>query len=50
MPGLFIRVALCGYLSIIALAGLATNALWGITWADPVAGLCLIPLVAREGW
>jgi divalent metal cation (Fe/Co/Zn/Cd) transporter len=42
--------ALCGYLSIIALAGLVANAFWGITWADPVAALCLIPLVAREGW
>jgi len=42
--------ALCGYLSIIALVGLVANAFWGITWADPVAALCLIPLVAREGW
>jgi divalent metal cation (Fe/Co/Zn/Cd) transporter len=42
--------ALCGYLSIITLAGLVTNAFWGITWADPLAALCLIPLVGREGW
>ena len=42
--------ALCGYLSIIALAGLVANAFWGITWADPIAALCLIPLVAWEGW
>jgi len=42
--------ALCGYLSIIALAGLVANAFWGVTWADPVAALCLIPLVVREGW
>jgi divalent metal cation (Fe/Co/Zn/Cd) transporter len=42
--------ALCGYLSIIALAGLVLNARWGITWADPVAALCLMPLVVREGW
>ena len=42
--------ALCGYLSIIALAGLVANAVWGITWADPAAALCLIPLVMREGW
>ena len=42
--------ALCGNLSIIALAGLVANAIWGITWADPVAALCLLPLVAREGW
>jgi divalent metal cation (Fe/Co/Zn/Cd) transporter len=42
--------ALCGYLSIIALAGLVANAFWGVTWADPLAALCLIPLVAWEGW
>ena len=42
--------ALCGHLSVIALAGLVANAFWGITWADPVAALCLIPPVAREGW
>ncbi|MFZ0859879.1 MAG: cation transporter [Candidatus Sulfotelmatobacter sp.] len=42
--------ALCGYLSLIALGGLVANALWGITWADPVAALCLLPLIAREGW
>jgi len=42
--------ALCGYLSFIALAGLVANAFWGVTWADPVAALCLIPLVAWEGW
>ncbi len=41
--------SLCGYLSIIALAGLIANAFWGITWADPVAALCLIPLVVWEG-
>jgi len=42
--------ALCGYLSIIALTGLVANAFWGITWADPLAALCLIPLIMREGW
>lgn len=42
--------ALCGYLSIIALTGLVGNVFWGITWADPVAALCLIPMVAWEGW
>jgi len=42
--------ALCGYLSIVAIAGLVANAFWGITWADPIAALCLIPLVVPEGW
>jgi len=41
--------AICGYLSIIALAGLVANAVRGVTWADPIAALCLIPLVAWEG-
>jgi divalent metal cation (Fe/Co/Zn/Cd) transporter len=38
-----------GNLSIIALAGLVVNAFWGITWAEPVAALWIIPLVPREG-
>ena len=42
--------AICGYLSLIALAGLVANAFWGVTWADPIAALSLIPLVAWEGW
>ena len=42
--------ALCGYMSWIALAGLVVNARWRIAWADPVAALCLIPLILREGW
>lgn len=42
--------ALCGYLAWIALAGLATNAIWGIAWADPVAALALTPLILREAW
>ena len=31
--------ALCAYLSLIALAGLAINAIWHVKWADPVAAL-----------
>ena len=31
--------ALCAYLSLIALAGLATNAIWRVAWADPIAAL-----------
>ena len=42
--------AVCGYLALIALAGLAFNAIWGVRWADPVAALALLPLVGREGW
>ena len=42
--------ALCGYLSVIALVGLAVNAIWHMAWADPVAALCLVPFIVREGW
>jgi divalent metal cation (Fe/Co/Zn/Cd) transporter len=41
--------ALCGYMAWIALAGLAVNAIWGLSWADPLAALALTPLVVREG-
>jgi divalent metal cation (Fe/Co/Zn/Cd) transporter len=31
------------------LAGLALNAVAGWWWADPVAGLAMVPIIAREG-
>ena len=41
----------CGYLALIALAGLVANALWKLSWADSVAALLLLlPLITREGW
>jgi divalent metal cation (Fe/Co/Zn/Cd) transporter len=39
----------CAYLAAITLAGLLLNAALGWWWADPVAGLLMIPLIAREG-
>jgi divalent metal cation (Fe/Co/Zn/Cd) transporter len=42
--------AVCGYLALIALAGLAVNTIWGVSWADPIAALALMPLIVREGW
>src|SRR6266852_1223983 len=42
--------AVCGYLSLIALAGLAVNAIWRVSWADPIAALALLPLIVHEGW
>jgi divalent metal cation (Fe/Co/Zn/Cd) transporter len=42
--------ALCGYLSLIALAGLLANIIFRAPWADPIAALALVPLIAREGW
>ncbi len=40
---------LCAWLSAILLGGLTLNALWGWWWADPVAGLLMVPIIAREG-
>ncbi|MGB7849053.1 MAG: cation transporter [Candidatus Acidiferrum sp.] len=42
--------AVCGYMALIALAGLIVNAVWKVSWADPVAALALLPLILREGW
>jgi len=42
--------ALCAYMAWIALAGLAVNAIWGKSWADPLAALALTPLILQEGW
>ncbi|MCU0635067.1 MAG: cation transporter [Gemmatimonadaceae bacterium] len=39
----------CAYLSVILLVGLALNALFGWWWADPVAALAMVPIIAREG-
>lgn len=40
---------LCAYLSAITLAGVGLNALFGWWWADPVAGLMMVPIIAKEG-
>ena len=40
----------CWYLSAVALAGLALNALLGWWWADPVAALAIAVLLVREAW
>jgi divalent metal cation (Fe/Co/Zn/Cd) transporter len=39
----------CAYLSAILLGGLVLNALFGWWWADPVAALVMVPVIAREG-
>jgi divalent metal cation (Fe/Co/Zn/Cd) transporter len=43
------QTSLCAYLSVIALAGVAANAAFGWWWADPVAALAMVPIIAREG-
>ena len=40
----------CAWLSFATLAGLVLNALFGWSWADPLAALVLVPLILREGW
>lgn len=40
---------ICAYLSAILLGGLLLNALFGWWWADPVAALCMLPLIFHEG-
>ncbi len=39
----------CTYLSAILLVGLLLNAVAGWWWADPVAGLVMVPIIAKEG-
>jgi divalent metal cation (Fe/Co/Zn/Cd) transporter len=39
----------CTYLSAILLAGLLLNAAVGWWWADPLAALVMVPIIAREG-
>ncbi|HEV2398569.1 MAG TPA: cation transporter [Candidatus Sulfotelmatobacter sp.] len=41
--------ALCSYLSLIALAGLAINAIWHVKRADPIAALAVLPFIVWEG-
>jgi divalent metal cation (Fe/Co/Zn/Cd) transporter len=43
------QTAMCTYLSAILLAGLTLNASVGWWWADPVAALVMVPIIAREG-
>jgi divalent metal cation (Fe/Co/Zn/Cd) transporter len=39
----------CTYLSGILLCGLILNAVLGWWWADPIAGLIMVPIIAKEG-
>ncbi len=43
------QTSLCSYLSAILLGGLLLNALLGWWWADPIAALMMVPIIAREG-
>ena len=41
--------AACAYLALIALVGLAVNALFHIAWFDAAAALVAIPILIKEG-
>lgn len=43
------QTAVCAFLSAILLAGLGLNAWLAWWWADPLAGLAMVPLIAKEG-
>jgi divalent metal cation (Fe/Co/Zn/Cd) transporter len=43
------QVDFCTYLSAILLGGLLLNAVLGWWWADPVAALVMVPIIAKEG-
>lgn len=40
---------ICAYLSAILLGGLLLNAVFGWWWADPIAALVMLPIIAKEG-
>ena len=44
------QTEICAYLSAILLVGLAFNAWLGWWWADPLAAVGMVPLIAWEGW
>jgi divalent metal cation (Fe/Co/Zn/Cd) transporter len=41
--------SICAYLSAILLGGLVLNAAFHWWWADPVAALVMVPIIAKEG-
>jgi divalent metal cation (Fe/Co/Zn/Cd) transporter len=43
------QTLLCTYLSAVLLVGLLLNATLGWSWADPIAGLIIAAVAAREG-
>jgi divalent metal cation (Fe/Co/Zn/Cd) transporter len=40
----------CAYLSFILLIGLLLNKFFGLWWADPLAGLVMVPIIAKEAY
>jgi len=44
------QTELCAWLSVILLTGVGLNRAFGWWWADPLAGLAMVPIIAMEGW
>lgn len=44
-----VQSATCAYLALIALAGLAVNAVFHVPWFDSVAALAAVPILIHEG-
>jgi divalent metal cation (Fe/Co/Zn/Cd) transporter len=44
------QTMLCTYLSAVLLVGLALNAAWGWSWADPIAALVIAGVAVKEGF
>jgi hypothetical protein len=44
-----VQSAMCAYLALITLAGLAANAVFHIPWVDSLAALVAIPILLHEG-
>jgi divalent metal cation (Fe/Co/Zn/Cd) transporter len=43
------QTSLCAYLSAILVGGLILNTIVGWWWADPIAALFMVPIIANEG-
>ncbi|WP_446218843.1 cation diffusion facilitator family transporter [Micromonospora sp. IBHARD004] len=43
------QTMLCTYLSAVLLVGLVLNAVWGWSWADPIAALVIAGVAGKEG-
>jgi divalent metal cation (Fe/Co/Zn/Cd) transporter len=44
------QTELCAWLSLILLIGVGLNRGFSWWWADPLAGLAMVPIIAIEGW
>lgn len=42
------QTMLCTYMSAVLLFGLVANSMWGWWWADPIAGIVIAGLAAKE--